>query len=135
MKAAQFKNTGNPSEVLEVQEVETPIPRAGEVRIKVTACNINPSDIMFIKGMYGITPKLPAVGGFEAAGVIDSAGEGVSLKPGQRVIFTALGVWQEYVIADAKGLIPTPENMTDEVACQAFVNPFTAYAMLAEGNV
>jgi NADPH:quinone reductase-like Zn-dependent oxidoreductase len=135
MKAAQFENTGKPEEVLSIVEKEIPVPGPGEVRVKIKMSNINPSDIMFVQGMYGITPKLPAIGGFEAAGIIDAVGEGVSLKPGQRVIFTAMGVWQEYAIVNAKGLIPTPEHMTDEVACQAFVNPFTAYAMLAEAQL
>ncbi len=135
MKAAVFESTGKPSEVIEIKDLDKPTPGPGEVRVKVTTCNINPSDIMFVQGMYGITPRLPAVGGFEAAGIIDEAGEGVSYQKGQRVIFTALGVWQEYVIADAKGIIPTPDNMSDEVACQAFVNPFTAYAMLEEANL
>lgn len=135
MKAAQFKSTGKPEEVLSIVEVDMPNPGPGQVRVKVSTSNINPSDIMFVQGMYGITPQLPAVGGFEGAGVIDAAGEGVSLEAGKRVIFTALGTWQEYVIVDAKGLIPTPEHMSDEVACQAFVNPFTAYAMLAESKL
>ena len=39
------------------------------------------------------------------------------------------------MVVDAKSIIPTPDNMTDEVACQAFVNPFTAYAMLEEANL
>lgn len=135
MKSAQFDSVGLPAEVLTIKEVETPQPGPGEVRIKVTTCNINPSDIMFVQGLYGIRPRFPAVGGFEAAGIIDEAGEGVPLKVGQRVIFTAIGVWQEYVKVPAKGIIPIPDAMTDEVACQAFVNPFTAFAMLDESGL
>lgn len=135
MKSAQFDSVGKPADVLTLKEIDIPQPGAGEVRIKVTTCNINPSDIMFVQGMYGIRPRFPAVGGFEAAGVIDEAGEGVPLKVGQRVIFTAIGVWQEYVKVSAKGIIPIPDAMSDEVACQAFVNPFTAYAMLEESGL
>ncbi len=51
------------------------------------------------------------------------------------MIFTAVGVWQEYVVVPAKTVIPTPEKMSDEVACQAFVNPFTAYGMLQESGL
>ena len=130
MKAAIFEETGLAEDVLKIKEIETPEPGPGEIRIKVSACNINPSDVMFVQGMYGIRPQLPAVGGFEAAGVIDKCGEDVSLPTGMRVIFTAIGVWQEYVILPAKQAIPAPEGMSDEMACQAFVNPFTAYGML-----
>ncbi len=135
MKQAVFESLGKPWEVLEVKECPIPEPGEGEVRIKVTTCNINPSDIMFVQGMYGIRPELPGVGGFEAAGVIDKAGQGTNLPEGTRVIFTAIGVWQEYVIVPAKTVIPAPEGMTDEVACQAFVNPFTAYGMLEESGL
>lgn len=130
MKAAVFEETGLPEDVLKIKDIAMPEPGPGEIRIKVSACNINPSDVMFVQGLYGIRPKLPAVGGFEAAGVVDKCGEGVSMPAGMRVIFTAIGVWQEYVILPAKQVIPAPDGMSDEVACQAFVNPFTAYGML-----
>lgn len=130
MKAAIFEETGLAEEVLKIKEVPVPEPGEGEVRIRVSTCNINPSDVMFVQGLYGIRPKLPAVGGFEAAGVIDKCGAGVSLTEGTRVIFTAIGVWQEYVILSERQVIPAPDGISDEVACQAFVNPFTAYGML-----
>ena len=66
----------------------------------------------------------------KACGTVDAVGEGVDLLEGMRVIFTAIGVWQEYVVVDATTLLPTPEGMPDEVACQAFVNPYTAFGML-----
>jgi len=135
MKIAQFETKGLPSEVLKLVDVPIPEPGQGEVRIKVATCNINPSDIMFIRGLYGIRPELPSSAGFEAAGEIDKCGDGVELSPGMRVIFSALGVWKEYVIIPAKNIIPTPEEMSDEVACQAFVNPFTAYGMLKESDL
>ena len=130
MKSAQFAETGSPAEVLTVRDIPLPEPSPGKVRINVTACNINPSDVMFIRGLYGIRPKLPATAGFEACGTVDACGEGVDLPSGMRVIFTAIGVWQEYVVVDASTLLPTPEGMPDEVACQVFVNPYTAFGML-----
>ena len=130
MKSAQFSETGLPADVLTLSDVPTPEPGPGEVRIKVSACNINPSDVMFIRGLYGIRPDLPSPAGFEACGTVDAVGEGVDLPQGMRVIFTAIGVWQEYVVIDANTLLPTPEGMSDEVACQAFVNPYTAFGML-----
>ncbi len=130
MKAAIFEKTGQPNEVVAYVDVPNEAPAAGEVRVKVKAANINPSDIMFIRGMYGITAQLPSSAGFEAAGVIDAVGEGVSLPIGMEVIFSNIGVWKEYVVTKAKGIIPKPKQMSFEFACQAFVNPFTAYGML-----
>ena len=135
MKSAVFEQLGLPWEVLQIKETPMPEPGPGEVRIRVTACNINPSDIMFIQGLYGIRPELPGVGGFEATGVIDKLGEGVEMTEGASVIFTGLGVWQEYMVLPAKTLIPVPAGMPEEVACQAFVNPFTAFAMLQSADL
>lgn len=135
MKTAVFEALGKPWDVLKVKDTPTPEPGEGEVRIKVTVANINPSDIMYVQGMYGIRPEVPGGAGFEAAGIVDSVGAGVSIATGTRVIFTALGVWQEYVIVPAKTVIPTPDGMSDEIACQAFVNPFTAYGMLRESGL
>jgi len=130
MKQVIFHQTGLPSEVLQLEEAPMPQPKPHEVRIKVTARNINPSDIMFVRGMYGITPKLPSSAGFEAAGVVDASDESNSIPVGTRVIFTAIGTWKEYVCIPAALVIPTPQGMTDEVACQAFVNPLTAFGMI-----
>jgi NADPH:quinone reductase-like Zn-dependent oxidoreductase len=135
MKQVIFKETGWPQEVLQLEEAPLPQPKAHEVRIKVTARNINPSDIMFVRGMYGIAPKLPSSAGFEAAGVVDMAdGEG-KVPVGTRVIFSAQGTWKEYVTLPASLVIPTPEGMSDEVACQAFINPMTAYGMLEKSGL
>ena len=130
MKQVVFHQTGLPEEVLQLEEAEMPIPKPYEVRIKVTARNINPSDIMFIRGMYGITPKLPSSAGFEAVGIVDHSDAENSIPVGTKVIFTAIGTWKEFVCVPAKMVIPSPSGMADEVACQAFVNPLTAYAML-----
>jgi len=130
MKQVVFHTTGLPEDVLQLEETAIPEPRSHEVRIKVTARNINPSDIMFIRGMYGITPKLPSSAGFEAVGIVDHSDENNSIPVGTKVIFTAIGTWKEFVCVPAHMVIPSPPGMSDEVACQAFVNPLTAYGML-----
>jgi len=130
MLSIQFKELGKPTEKLELAEVPKPSAKTGEVLVKVTACNINPSDIMFVQGLYGLQPELPSSAGFEAAGIIEEVGEGVNLKSGTKVVFTDIGVWQEYVSLSEKAVIPIPDEIADEIACQLFVNPLTAYAML-----
>jgi NADPH:quinone reductase-like Zn-dependent oxidoreductase len=135
MKKVLFNKTGLPQDVLQVEEVDLPVPVEGEVLIRVTARNINPSDIMFIQGMYGISPQLPSGAGFEAVGVVDNAGQQDRVKIGDRVIFTSLGTWQEFVTVPAAQVIPVPDGMPDEVACQAFINPMTAYGMLQKSGL
>ena len=135
MKELIFDQPGIPQEVLYLKESEMPEPKAQEVLIRVKARNINPSDIMFVRGMYGITPKLPSSAGFEASGIIEKGDEGGKVAVGTRVMFTAIGTWKEFVCVPAAGVIPIPAQMSDEVACQAFVNPMTAFGMIEESGL
>lgn len=135
MKELIFEQTGHPLEVLHLKESPIPTPKPQEVLIRVKARNINPSDIMFVRGMYGITPKLPSSAGFEASGVVEQGDETGKVKSGTRVMFTAIGTWKEYVCVPAALVIPVPPQMTDEVACQAFVNPMTAYGMIEQSGL
>ena len=135
MQELLFEQTGQPQEVLQLVDSPLPIPKSHEVLIRITARNINPSDIMFVRGMYGIVPKLPSSAGFEACGVVEKEDESGILKTGTRVMFTAIGTWREYICLPAAFVIPVPKAMSDEVACQAFVNPMTAYAMIENSGL
>lgn len=136
MKAVQFDTVGEPAEVLSLREIPQPTPQEGEILVRVKARSINPSDLAFIRGNYGIRPKPPCGAGFEAMGVVEAHGAGVDaakLPGGTRVSFTALnGAWQEYVCVAAATAIPLPPTVSDEVGAQMFVNPLTAWAMLHE---
>ena len=135
MKSIIFEQTGKPADILKATEIATPEPGPGEVRLKVIAAPINPSDSMFVQNLYGIRPQLPSGAGFEGVGIVDAVGEGVQMPMGQRVSFTSIGTWAEYAIAHHRSLIPVPDAMTDEIAAQLFVNPFTAYAMVEDAAV
>jgi len=139
MKEVIFEETGKPSEVLKVREAPAPEPKPHEVQIQVKARNINPSDLMFIRGRYGIKPDLPSSAGFEAAGVVSISDAEGKYPVGTRVMFTAqgtnMGTWREYITLPAKQVIPMPDAMSFEVACQAFVNPVTAVAMVNKANL
>ncbi len=135
MRTIQLETTGNPAEVLKVVEKPTPKPAAGEVLVKVIASPINPSDISFVQGQYGIRPELPSGAGFEGVGTVEAVGEDVRLPVGSRVSFTSVGSWGEYAIANQKAAIPLPDAISDEIGAQLFVNPFTAWAMVQESGV
>ncbi|WP_428950038.1 NADP-dependent oxidoreductase [Streptomyces sp. cg35] len=75
MKAARFSRFGGP-EVLEIVELPDPHPGPGQVRIAVRAAGINPSDWKKRSGQ--MDPELPQTMGYEAAGVVDEIGEGVT---------------------------------------------------------
>ena len=84
MKAAVCRAFGAP---LSIEEVALAAPRAGEVRVKVSACAICHSDISYMRGEWG--GALPAVYGHEAAGTVAEVGPEVAgVKPGDRVVVT-----------------------------------------------
>ncbi len=86
MKAAICYEFGQP---LVVEEIELAPPQAGEVRVKLTACAICHSDILFAEGAWGGT--LPAVYGHEAAGIVAELGPGVEgLAVGDHVVVTLI---------------------------------------------
>lgn len=63
MKSIIFEQPGKPAEILKPTDVPLPEPGPNEVRVKVIAAPINPSDIMFVQNLYGIRPQLPSGGG------------------------------------------------------------------------
>lgn len=132
MRAIVHHEFGEPADVLTVDEVETPQPGPGEVRLRITLSPIHNHDLWTIRGTYGYTPELPARAGTEAVGVIDALGEGVEgLRIGQRVATGGtFGVWAEYVVTSAAGLIPVAEGLSDDMAAQLVAMPFSAISLL-----
>ena len=59
MRAAVFDRFGEPAEVLQVREVATPEPGPNQVRVRMIASPINPSDLLFARGRYSIVPRPP----------------------------------------------------------------------------
>jgi len=87
MKAIQFEQHGEPAEVLMVQERPLPEPGKGEVRVRILASPVNPSDLLFVRGHYaGVQPIFPSPVGFEGVGIVDVLGPDVQRPaPRQRV--------------------------------------------------
>jgi NADPH:quinone reductase-like Zn-dependent oxidoreductase len=133
MRALRFHRFGPPAEVLRIDDLPTPEPGPGEVRVRLTHRSINPADLHTVRGRYGRLPALPAVGGNEGVGVVDALGAGVEgLAEGQRVVPLAAGpTWQESLLARPDDLLPVPDAVPDAAAAQLFVNPLTAWLLLA----
>lgn len=119
---------------LDLKTVDVPTPEAGQVLIKVIQSGVNPSDLHFIKGEYGIPRVKGAPAGFEGCGTVVAAGEGGEGLIGQRVGFiaTGSGAWAEYAISDTKSCFPVHPSVSDDDAAALYVNPLTAIAMVEE---
>ena len=77
MKAIVCEHFGDPADVLNVRDVPLPEPGPGQVRVRMLASPINPSDLLMVRGEYGRRPALPATPGFEGVGVVEAAGPGL----------------------------------------------------------
>jgi NADPH:quinone reductase-like Zn-dependent oxidoreductase len=132
MKAVVCEQWGDPEQVLQVRDdVPVPEPGPGEVRVRMIASPINPSDLMTVRGRYGKQPPLPMTPGLEGVGVVE-AGSGLLAwrVRGRRVAVlnasSQRGNWQEYVIIPARQAVPVSSALSDEQAASFFVNPATA---------
>lgn len=132
MRALIHSTFGEAADVLEVAERPLPQPGAGEVRVRTILSPIHNHDLWTIRGTYGFKPELPAGAGTEAVGVVDALGEDVDgLEVGQRVATGGtFGVWSEYFVARAGGLVPVPDALSDETAAQLISMPFSALSLL-----
>jgi NADPH:quinone reductase-like Zn-dependent oxidoreductase len=125
MKAARFSRFGGP-EVLEIAELPDPRPGPGQVRIVVRAAGVNPSDWKKRTGL--MDEELPQTLGYEAAGVVDSLGEGVSdVAVGDRVFgFAAEGAAQaELAVVSDYAPIPPSLDFPGAAALPAAIETAT----------
>jgi len=121
---------------LEYKQIDVPEPGDGEVLVKVAMASINPSDLHFIKGEYGIPRRAGVPAGFEAVGEVVKAGKGGEGLVGKRVscFGSSSGVWADYAVATAATCIPLRDDVRDEDAAALMVNPLTAIGMYEEAT-
>ena len=129
-KRLVFERHGNPAEVLEPGEFEPPSLQPGEVLLEIHAAPINPADLNFIEGTYGIKPTLPANAGMECfATVAESRSQRFSA--GDPVIPIArIGCWATHAVTTADNLIRVPRGIDPFQAAMLKVNPATAWLLL-----
>ena len=130
-KAICHHEFGRPLEVLRLEDVKQAEPQVGEVRVRLLAATINPSDYGMIAGSYGRLRELPAVAGREGVGVVEAIGRGVTrVGVGARVRFPEAGAWQATACMPAADLLLVPADVPIEQAAFSFINPPTAYCLL-----
>lgn len=136
MKCVQFRSTGKPAQVLTCVDHDRPSPEHGEVLVRMLASPVNPSDLMFVRGTYGVKPRLPQSPGFEGVGIVEASGGGLrgNLFRGKRVavLNKTGGNWSEYAVVPAAQVIPLSNRLSVEQSATFFVNPATAWIMTQE---
>jgi NADPH2:quinone reductase len=127
--------------VLEVTDVDTPDPGAGEVRVRVIVSGVNPTDWKAVRAGGGDEPF--SIPNQDGAGLIDAVGEGVDpARVGQRVwiLFAAWkrrwGTAAQYSVVPADHAVALPESASDELGASLGIPALTAWhAMTADGPI
>lgn len=138
MRAIQLTGFGGP-DVLDVVDMPKPEPQGGEVLVRVHAAGVNFFEVLMRADRYAVTPQLPMILGVEAAGVVETIGQGVDAKLlGARVaapLFASshpFGGYAEYVTIDAGLAVPLPETLSFEDATALMVQGLTALHLLRQ---
>jgi len=135
MKAAVYTRYG-PSDVLQIWDVEKPVPNDNEVLIKVSAASVNPADWHLMEGKPSFARLLFGLGlvkpkdtrlGRDVAGQVEAVGKDVTqFNPGDQVFGACRGAFAEYACASESKLAMKPDNVTFEQAASVAVAALTA---------
>jgi NADPH2:quinone reductase len=132
MKAIRVEQFGGP-EVLRLQDVPDPAPGPGQVLVRVHAAGINPIDTYIRSGSYAAKPALPYTPGSDAAGVVESLGEGVpQYKAGDRVYVggSVTGTYAQFTVCESDQVHPLPEKVSFKQGAGINTPYVTAYRAL-----
>ncbi len=133
MRAALYRKVGRASEVLSIEEIPTPQPSAGQVRVRITASGVNPTDWKTRSGATGADPDGFQVPHQDGAGVIDAVGAGVGERHvGERVwcylaaFENRYGTAAQYCVLPPERTVALPAEASDELGASLGVPAVTA---------
>jgi NADPH:quinone reductase-like Zn-dependent oxidoreductase len=133
MKAAVYRRYGPPN-VIQINEVEKPVPNDNQVLIEVRAASVNPYDWHFMRGtpylvriIAGLRKPKDTRLGVDVAGQVEAVGMNVTqFKPGDKVFGSCRGAFAEYACASESAVVLKPDNVTFEQAASVPIAAFTA---------
>src|SRR5256885_7435973 len=134
MRQLQLVAHGEPSDVIELSTVPDPALGPEDVLISMEAAPINPSDFLFVRGMYGVRPAFPSRVGAEGVGRVAKIGTKVDVTlQGKRVLIIPTydqGTWAEQVVAPVRNIVPMSDEVDPLQLSMIGINPVTAYLLL-----
>ncbi len=125
---------GGGPDVLVPRRIDTPVPGAGEVLLRVSAAGVNRPDVMQRKGMYPPPDGAPATPGLEVAGTVAAIGDGVDpeLLGTRKCALVVGGGYAEYCLARADHCLPVPDGLSMEEAAALPETLFTVWSNVFE---
>jgi NADPH2:quinone reductase len=130
MKAVRIHQRGG-TEVLQLEEVATPVPQQGEVLIQVAVAGVNYADVGQRQGNYPNLAELPLTLGSEVAGTVVKCGPSVDASlEGRRVVSLVNAGYAEFALAKAEEVIPIVDGVSFAQATVIPIQGQTAYLLL-----
>lgn len=137
LKAIEVKNFG-PSENLQLADVSLRAIEPNEVKVKLFAAGVNPSDVYTSTGTYAIKPQLPYTPGLDGAGIVEEIGELVKdVQVGDRVFVASLpgkttGTFAQAVICEAHTVMQLPEHISFGQGAALGIPALTAFRAVVQ---
>src|ERR1700730_17161919 len=134
MRQLQLIAHGEPSDVIELNTVSEPALGQEDLLISMEAAPLNPSDFLFVRGMYGVRPAFPSSVGAEGVGRVAKIGSKVDVAlRGKRVLILPTyeqGTWADEVVAPVRNIVPVSDEADPLQLSMIGINPVTAYLLL-----
>jgi NADPH:quinone reductase-like Zn-dependent oxidoreductase len=134
MRQLQFIAHGEPSDVIQLNTIPEPPLGQEDVLISMEAAPLDPSDFLFVRGMYGVRPSFPSSVGAEGVGRVAKIGSKVDAAlQGRRVLILPTyeqGTWADQVVASVRNLVPMSDEADPLQLSMIGINPATAYLLL-----
>ena len=134
LRRLQLVAHGEPSDVIELSTVSQPALDQDEVLILMEAAPLNPSDFLFIRGIYGVRPAFPSQVGAEGIGRVTKTGSKVDVAlQGKRVLILPTyeqGTWADQVVAPVRNIVPVSDEADPLQLAMIGINPVTGYLLL-----
>src|ERR1700751_1510110 len=125
---------GEPSDGSELNTVSEPSPGQEDVLVSMEAAPMNPSDFLFVRGIYGVRATFPSSVGAEGVGRVAKIGSRVDAAlQGKRVLILPTyeqGTWADEVVVPVRNLVPMSDEADPLQLSMIGINPATAYLLL-----
>ena len=134
VRQLQLVAHGEPSDVIKLKTVSEPVLGPEDVLISMEAAPINPSDFLYVRGMYGVQPTFPSSVGAEGVGRVAKIGSRANgALQGKRVLVIPTyeqGTWADQVVAPVRNIVPMSDETDPLQLSMIGINPVTAYLLL-----
>ena len=135
MRQLQLVANGEPTDVIELNTVLEPAVGHEDVLISMEAAPLNPSDFLFVRGIYGVRAAFPSPVGAEGVGRITKTGSKVDVALlGKRVLIVPTyeqGTWADQVVAPVRNIVPVSDDADPLQLSMVGINAATAYLLLS----